>query len=416
MPQSVVITGMGAVTPLGSSLDLYWEGLTAGRSGISRITQFDASDLPCQIAGEVSDFAVENYMERKEARRNSRCAQMGLAAAMQAVKDAGLPETMPDPERAGIVFATAVGGVEKLAEGIEVLRTSGASRLNPFTLPGLIPNLAAFLISRQFQCLGPNFTITTACAAGTQAVGEGAELIRRGVVDICIVGGTEAQIRDYTIAGFCAMGALPTSFNDAPEKASRPFDKRREGFLFSEGAGALVLESRQHAEARGARIYAEIIGHASSFDGYHVAAPHPEGIGAKNAMRWALHDAGIRPDQLDHINTHGTSTPINDPLETRSIKQVFGEHAYKMAINSTKSMIGHPMGAAGALETIACALSLYHGIIPPTINLEDPDPECDLNYTPDKAVKRTIRTAMSNSFGLGGQNACVVLKKNNAEL
>lgn len=416
MPQSIVITGLGAISPLGSSLDLYWDGLLAGRSGISRITQFDASDLPCQIAGEVPDFTVEDYMERKEARRNSRCAQMGLAAAMQAVKDAGLPDTMPDPERAGIVFATAVGGVEKLAEGIEVLRTAGPSRLNPFMLPGTIPNLAAFLISRQFQCIGPNFTITTACAAGTQAVGEGVELIRRGAADICIVGGTEAQIRDYTIAGFCAMGALPTNFNDEPEKASRPFDKRREGFLFSEGAGALVLETRQHAEARGARIYAEIIGHASSFDGYHVAAPHPDGTGAKNAMRWALRDAGLRPDQLDHINTHGTSTPINDPLETRSIKQVFGEHAYKIAVNSTKSMIGHPMGAAGALEAIACALTLYHDIVPPTVNLEDPDPECDLNYTPNHAVKQVVRTAMSNSFGLGGQNACIVLKKNGVEL
>lgn len=406
----VVITGLGAVTPLGSSIPLLWEGLLGGRSGIRRITQFDASEMPCQIAGEIPDFEPEQYMERKEARRIPRCGQIALAAAMQAVADAGLPETMPDPERSSVVFGTAIGGVDKVDEGMQVLRTQGVSKVNPFILPSGIPNLPAFLIARQFQCLGPNSTIATACATGTQTVGEAAELIRRGAADVVVTGGTEALIRDFAIGGFSSMRALPVNFNEHPEAASRPFDAKREGFLFSEGAGVMVLERLEHALARGARIYAEFAGHASSTDGYHVAAPDPEAKGPIRAMRWALQDAGMLPEDVDYINAHGTSTPLNDPTETRAIKAVFGEHAYNLAISSTKSMLGHAMGASGTLEAIACALTLREGVIAPTINYEYPDPECDLDYVPNQARRQAVKVTLSNSFGLGGQNACVVLK------
>jgi beta-ketoacyl-acyl-carrier-protein synthase II len=407
----VVITGLGAITALGSSIPLYWGGLTSGRSGVRRITQFDASGLPCQIAGEIPDFEPGDYMDRKEARRVARSAQIGLAAAIQAVKDAGLPDTMPDGERSGVVFGTAMGGVERVDEGLQNLRTQGHERMNPFSVSAGIPNLASFLVARQFQCLGPNSTIVTACATGTQAVGEGAEFIRRGIADMVIVGGTEALIRDFAIAGFGAMRALPTSFNDHPEAASRPFDARREGFIFSEGAASMVLESLEHATARGARIYAEFGGHASSADAYHVAAPDPESAGQIRVMRWALQDAGLLPEAISYINAHGTSTPLNDASETRAIKTIFGEHAYRLAVSSTKSMVGHAMGASGMLEAIVCALAIHHQLIPPTINYENPDPECDLDYTPNVARPALVEATLSNSFGLGGQNATVILKR-----
>jgi beta-ketoacyl-acyl-carrier-protein synthase II len=407
----VVITGLGAVTPLGSSINLFWEGLLQGRSGIRRITQFDASDYPCQIAGEIPDFVSEDYIERKEARRMARSAQIALAAATQAFTDSGLGDIMPEPERAGVVFGTTIGGVERLEEGINVLHAEGVNRVSPFTIPTAIPNYPAFLIAKQFQCLGVNNTISTACATGTQAVGEAGEVIRRGSADVVITGGTEAQVRDFAIGGFCAMRALAVNYNDRPECASRPFDLKREGFIFSEGAGALVLESLEHALQRKARIYGEVAGHASSADGYHMAAPHPDAIGPIRSMRWALADAGIAPENVDYINAHGTSTPLNDEMETRAIKTVFGEHAYRMAISSTKSMIGHAMGASGALEAIACALTIYHGWIPPTINYEYPDPQCDLDYVPNRKRQQIVDVTLSNSFGLGGQNACLVLKR-----
>lgn len=407
----VVITGIGAISPLGSTIGALWNGCLNGQSGIRRITQFDASDFPCQIAGEIPDFEVENYIERKEARRLPRSTQIAFAAAVQAVADARLPENMPDPERASVVFGTAMGGVERVDEGIQALRTAGVDRVNPFTIPSVIPNLSSFLIARQFRCLGPNSTIVTACATGTQAVGEAAELIRRNAADIVITGGTESLIKDFSFAGFSAMRALPVNYNNSPEAASRPFDAKREGFIFSEGAGALVLESLEHAQNRGAPIYAEVIGQASSSDGYHVAIPDPMALGASRAIRWALQDAGIRPEEVDYINAHGTSTPLNDAHETNAIKLVFGEHANKLAISSTKSMLGHAMGASGALEAIICALVIFNHQIPPTINYEFPDPECDLDYVPNKTRKQSVNIALSNSFGLGGQNACLVLKK-----
>jgi len=409
--QRVVITGMGAITPLGSSIDLFWKGLINGVSGVRKITQFDASALPCQIAGEIPDFDPNEYLDRKEARRLPRSAQIALASAIQAVKDAGLPDTMPDKERSAVVYGTALGGIDQMVDGIILLRTQGVSRGNPFTLPFAIPNLSSFLIARQFQCLGVNSTIVTACATGTQTIGEAAELIWRGKADVVITGGTEALIEDYSIAGFCAMRALPINFNDNPEAASRPFDADREGFIMSEGAGSLVVESLEHALNRGAHIYAEIIGQSSTSDAFHIAQPDPDASGSIRAMRWALEDAGLPPTEIDYINAHGTSTPLNDSTETKAIKAVFGDHAYKLAVSSTKSMIGHAMGASGTLEAIASALTIVHGIIHPTINYSTPDPDCDLDYVPNHARKQAVRVTLSNSFGLGGQNACLILKK-----
>jgi 3-oxoacyl-[acyl-carrier-protein] synthase II len=407
----VVITGLGAISPLGASLEQYWAGLVQGHSGIRRITHFDASNLACQIAGEIPDFDVEKYMVRKEARRSARATQLALASAIQAVEDAGLPEQMPEPERAGVLFGTAVGGGDKISEGIATLLTSGPGKVSPFMLPVGIPNVSAFLIAQRFQCLGPNNTLSTACATGTQAIGEAAELIRRGAADVVITGGTEALVTDWAIASFCAMHALPVHYNDQPEKASRPFDAKREGFVLSEGAASLVLESEQHAKARTAKVYAEVAGHSSSSDAYHFAAPEPDGLGPVRAMRWALEDAELPPQAVDYINAHGSSTLLNDAVETKAIKRLFGEHAYKLAVSSTKSMIGHPMGAAGALEALACILAIQKGWIPPTINYEIPDPECDLDYVPNQARQAEVNVTLSNSFGLGGQNACLVLKK-----
>ena len=407
----VVITGMGAITPLGNSTQEFWQGLLAGRSGVRRITQFDASRLPCQIAGEIPDFHPEDYMDRKVARRISRCAQIALAAAQEAVRDAGLPDSMPDPERAGVAMGTGFGGIDVIQDNLEVYREKGFERVNPFALPASILNLPAFVISQLFRCLGPSVTITTACATSTQSIGEGVELIRRGVVDLVISGGTEAVVRDIAIAGFSNMRALPVNYNDRPAQASRPFDLDREGFVFSEGTGVFVLERSDHALGRGARIYCEVAGHAASSDGYHVAIPEPEAAGSIRCMRWALRDAGLNPDEIEYINAHGTGTPINDPLETRAIKTVFGEHAFRIPVSSTKSMVGHAMGAAGALEAIACAQTIATGWIHPTINLDQPDPECDLDYVPHQARQAEVNAALSNSFGLGGQNACLVFKR-----
>lgn len=407
----VVITGMGAITPIGSTIDTFWNGLINGVSGIRKITQFDASELPCQIAGEIPDFDPELYIERREVRRFPRSAQIGLASAVQAVNDAGFSEVMPDPERSGVVYGTALGGIDQFDRGIITLRTLGLNKVSPFTIPFGIPNLSAFLIAKRFQCLGPNSTIATACATGTQTIGEATELIRHGKADVVIAGGTESIISDYSVAGFCVMKAIPFNYNEEPQKASRPFDANREGFVISEGAGSVVVENLEYALKRGAHIYAELLGYSSTSEAFHIAQPDPEARGPIRAMRWALEDAGIPPTRIDYINAHGTSTPLNDPNETRAIKNVFGDHAYKLAISSSKSMIGHAMGAAGTLEAIACVKTLLHGIIHPTINYTTPDPECDLDYVPNQARNQNVHYALSNSFGLGGQNACLVLKK-----
>lgn len=407
----VVITGLGAVSPLGLTAAALWDGLLAGRSGIARITQFDPAALPCQIAGEVKDFDPKNYIDGREARRMARCAQFAVAAAREALADAGLPDRFAEPDRAAVLIGTGIGGVEKVEEMLGVHRQRGYDKINPFLLPNALCNLPAHHISKTFQTLGPLNTVVTACAAGTQAVGEGAELIRRGRADVVIAGGVEAAIHDYLIGGFCAMRALPTAYNDRPEQASRPFDRDRSGFVYAEGCGILILEDLEHARQRGARIYAEVLGHASSSDAYDVAKPDPTGNGAIRAMRWALADAGLTPEQVGYINAHGTGTAINDAGETQAIKQVFGEQAYAIPISSTKSMIGHTLGGAGALEAIVCALTLQHGVIHPTINYTTPDPECDLDYVPNVARPADVQVTLSNSFGLGGQNACLVLGK-----
>jgi beta-ketoacyl-acyl-carrier-protein synthase II len=406
----VVITGMGVVTPLGSGLEKFWQALLAGKSGIRKITQFDASDLPCRIAGEIPDFRPEDHMPAKEARRMSRASQISLVAFQEAVDDSGLPTPFPEPERLGVSMGTAIGGLEKAFEGYANYLEHGLGRVSPFAVPASVPNMPTFHISDRFGALGPNRTLVTACATGTQSVGEGADLIRWGAADVVLAGGVEALIREFTLVGFAAMRALPTNYNEDPERASRPFDARREGFVFSEGAAALVLESLESAQSRGAHIYAEIAGHASSSDAFHVAAPDPSGAGALRTMKRALADAGVAPAEVQYINAHGTSTPANDAVETLAIKLLFGEGAYSIPISSTKSMIGHPMGASGAIEAVVCALTLDRGMIHPTINLEEPDPECDLDYVPGVARAAKVKVALSNSFGLGGQNACLVLR------
>ncbi len=411
--ERVVITGMGTINPLGSTVRQYWDGLLAGKSGIGPITQFDASEMPCRIAGEVRDFDPHDYLDRKEARRVPRSTQFAVAAAANALNDAGLKWPLHDPERVGVMLGTAIGGVDRLVTVNDTIQERGYSRVNPFHLPSGIPNLPASQIAKEFHCLGPNNTTVTACAAGTQAVGEGAEIIRRGAADIIISGGTEAIVLALTIGAFSVMRALPVNYNENPELASRPFDINREGFVLSEGAAVLILESLEHAMARGAKIYAEVAGHASSSDAFHLTALNPDGLGPSRAMKWALKDANVAPEKIDYINAHGTSTAINDSTETTAIKYVFGEHAYDIPVSSTKSMMGHAMGASGALEAVACVMALTEKMIPPTINYETPDPECDLNYVPNHAIQKDVNIALSNSFGLGGQNACLVLSSMN---
>jgi beta-ketoacyl-acyl-carrier-protein synthase II len=407
----VVITGLGVITSLGSDLEQFWASLLAGKSGVRPITLFDASGLPCQIAGEIPDFVAEEHIPGKQARRMARTTQIGLAAVQFAVTDSGLEVPLTNPERVGVSFGTAIGGLDHAFMNMEKFKNSGLARVNPFAIPASIPNMASFHVAVKYNAVGPNKTIVTACATGTQAVGEGSDFIRHGKADIVLAGGTEALIQDFTLAGFASMRALPTNYNDDPASASRPFDAKREGFVFSEGAAALVLESLESAKARNAHIYAEVAGHASSSDAYHVAAPDPSGNGAVRTMRWALEDAGAQPEEVEYINAHGTSTPVNDATETLAIKKLFGEHAYNIPISSTKSMIGHAMGASGAIEAAVSALTIERSVIHPTINYEHPDPDCDLDYVTEGARDQSVNLALSNSFGLGGQNACLVLKR-----
>ncbi|NOX62874.1 MAG: beta-ketoacyl-ACP synthase II [Chloroflexi bacterium] len=406
----VVITGMGAITPVGHDVEESWEHLLAGQSGIDYVTLFDASPYPTRIAAEVKDWDPTRYLPRKEARRMARCSQMALGAAHQALDDAGLPTGEDLGERAAVVIGTGLGGFEIYQDTLMESFKRGAFRVRPMAAVGGLPNMPAFHISQRFGAQGPLNTVVTACAAGTQAIGEGVELIRSGAADIVLAGGVEALIGHMFFAGFTSMKAISTS-NDPPQKASRPFDRTRDGFVIGEGAAVFVLEELEHALARGARIYAEVLGHSASADAFHVAAPEPEGRGAQRAMRWALLDAGVEPDEVDYINAHGTSTPLNDKTETYAIKQVFGEHAYELAVNSTKSMIGHAFGGAGAIEAIAVTKSVQEDRLHPTINLEHPDPECDLDYVPEGARETEVNVALSNSFGLGGQNACLVIGK-----
>ncbi len=406
----VVVTGMGAMTPLGLTLEETWKGLLAGRSGVGPITQFDASGLPVRIAGELKGFDPRQYINFKEARRMARCSQVAVATAQAALADAGLGLPLADEERVGVLIGCGVGGLGRAIEGVDTYRARGLARVSPFIVPSSLVNMPSHHVSCWAGAKGPISTVVAACATGTQAVGEAAEIIRRGAADVVICGGVEALIHFTPIAGFCAMRVLSTR-NDEPERASRPFDAERDGFVYSEGGAIFVLEALEHAQVRGARIRAEALGYASSSDAFHVARPDPEGGGAIRAMRWALADAGLTPADVGYINAHAPATVINDPIETRAIKQVFGQRAYDIPISSTKSMIGHAMGGAGAIEAAACVLTIEQGVIHPTINLETPDPECDLDYVPEGARRADVRVALSNSFGLGGQNACLVLGK-----
>jgi len=406
----VVITGMGAITAVGRNVEETWRNLLAGQSGIDYVTLFDASPYPSRIAAEVKDWDPTLYLPRKDARRMARCSQFAVGAAQQALDDAGLPTDRPLGERVGTIIGTGLGGFEIYQNTLESSIKRGNFRVRPTAAVGGLPNMPAFHISQIFGAQGPLSTIVTACAAGTQAIGEGVELIRRGVSDKVLAGGVEALIGDMFFASFSSMKAISTR-NDPPQAASRPFDATRDGFIIGEGAAVFVLESLESALARGARIHAEILGHSASADAFHVAAPEPNGLGAQRAMRWAIEDAGVKPEDIDYINAHGTSTLLNDKVETYAIKQVFGEHADKLAVNSTKSMIGHSFGGAGAIEAVAVVKTVQEDRLHPTINYENPDPECDLDYVPNEMREQPVDIALSNSFGLGGQNACLVISK-----
>ncbi|AEI44381.1 beta-ketoacyl-ACP synthase II [Paenibacillus mucilaginosus] len=409
MKQRVVITGIGVMSALGKDHETFWNSLLAGKSGISLIESFDVSEYPTRIASEIKDFNAEDYVERKEARKMDRYVQLAVAATKMALKDADLnPKEGVDAERIGVYVGSGIGGLSTWEEQHKILLEKGPKRVSPFFIPMMIANMAAGMISMLTGAKGPNSTAVTACATGTHSIGDAFKAIQYGEADAMICGGAEATISPTGVAGFCAMRAMSTR-NDEPEKASRPFDTDRDGFVMGEGAGILILESLEHAQKRGAKIYAEVIGYGRSGDAYHMTDPDPDG--AARCMAKAVKDAGIEPQAVDYINAHGTSTPVGDRSETTAIKKAFGEHAYKLAVSSTKSMTGHLLGAAGGVEAIVCALALKNGKIPPTINLENQDPECDLDYVPNTAREASLNVAMSNSFGFGGHNATIVLKK-----
>ena len=404
----VVVTGIGAVTPIGAGVESFWDALLAGRSGISPISNIDASTLPVKIAGEIHDFVADEWMSPKEVKRTDRAVHFALAASRMAWQDAGEPSV--DNARTGVMFSTGIGGLGSLLVQHKIFLEKGADRVSPFMVPMLMPNAAAGQVAMAFGFTGPNECITTACAAGAHAVGEGYRVIRDGLADVCVAGGTDATVLGLTVAGFAQMQALSRR-NDDPEHASRPFDRDRDGFVLSEGAGTLVLEEAERAMARGARIYAEFAGYGASADAYHITAPEPEGLGAIQCMQACLEDAGEGPEAVGYINAHGTSTQLNDAAETRAVKKALGEHAYRTAISSTKSMTGHMLGAAGAVEAAVAALVVQRGVIPPTTNYEHADEDCDLDYVPNEARKADVRLALSNSFGFGGQNASVALRR-----
>jgi len=406
----VVVTGLGLISPLGIGTEKTWEGLIAGKSGIGPVTAFDASPFPSRIGGEVKDFDPTAYLDRKEARRMDRFTQFAVVAAKMALEDAGLVITEENADRIGVIVGSGIGGMQTLEEQCRVYFERGPARVSPFFIPMLISDMAAGQISIATGARGPNSSVVTACASGAHSLADCFYHLQRGSADVMIGGGSEAAITGLSYAGFCAAGTLSTR-NDAPEKASRPFDAKRDGFVMGEGAGILILERLEHAKARGAKIYAEMIGVGLTSDAHHITAPHPEGAGAARAMTVAMREAGIGPEEVDYINAHGTSTELNDKTETMAIKKALGEHAYRVAISSTKSMTGHLLGAAGALEAAITVLAIARGIIPPTINYEYPDPECDLDYVPNQARRANIRVALSNSLGFGGHNACLAFKR-----
>ncbi|MEN6520232.1 MAG: beta-ketoacyl-ACP synthase II [Armatimonadota bacterium] len=406
----VVITGMGVLTPVGLTVEDFWASLVAGKSGAGTITRFDTSNHSSKIAAELKGYDVSNYIDPRDARRMDPFVQYAVSAAKMAVEDSGLTITPENAARVGVVVGSGIGGVHTWEAQHRVLLEKGPNRVSPFFVPMLIANMGSGQISIMFGAKGPNETVVTACTTGTNAVGDAYEIIKRGDADAMITGGAEAAICPLSCAGFCNAQAFTTR-NDEPERASRPFDKERDGFLIGEGAGILVIEELEHAMARGAKIHAEIIGYGMTGDAYHMTSPAPDGEGAARCIQAALDDARIKPEDVSYINAHGTSTEMNDKYETMAIKKVFGDYAYKVPVSSTKSMTGHLLGAAGAIEAVACAQALKEGVIPPTINYEFPDPNCDLDYVPNVARKADLKIAISNSFGFGGHNATIVIKK-----
>ena len=406
----VVVTGIGMISPLGIGNEPTWRGLLEGRSGVGLITKFDPADFACKIAGEVRGFEPEQWIEKKEVKKSDTFIHYAVAAAQMAVDDAGLDTSTCDTERMGVIIGSGIGGLPLIEEMHRKMLERGPSRISPFFIPGLIVNLAAGHISIRFTCKGPSSAPATACATGAHAIGDACRIIQRDEADVMFAGGTEAVITALAVGGFAAMRALSTR-NDEPERASRPWDLNRDGFVMGEGAGVLILEERERAIARGAKIYCELTGYGMSSDAYHITSPSEDGSGMINVMRRALKDAGLQPSDIDYINAHGTSTPLGDKAESLAIKGVFGEHAYKLAVSSTKSMTGHLLGAAGGLEAAISALVVKEGMLPPTINHETPDPDCDLDYVPNQARKQDVRHVLSNSFGFGGTNATLVFSR-----
>ena len=406
----VVVTGLGALTPLGNTADEFWTALTQARSGIGPITRFDASTYPTRIAGEVRNFDPLRYVEKKEARRLDPYLQYAIACAAMAVEDASLDPAKVDGTRFGVLIGSGIGGIQPLLETHKTLLEKGPDRVSPFFIPMMIVNMASGLVSMRFGAKGPNSSVVTACATGNHAIGDAFKIIQRGDADMMLAGGAEAIIIPLTIAGFCAMKAMSPR-NDEPTKASRPFDAERDGFVCGEGGGVVLVEALEHAQRRDARIYGEIVGYGMTGDAHHLTAPDPEGDGAARAMAAALRDGGLEASEVGYINAHGTSTPYNDKFETLAIKRVFGDHARRLAVSSTKSMTGHLLGAAGGVEAIATLLALHNGLLPPTINYETPDPDCDLDYVPNQARKQDVEVALSNAFGFGGTNATLAFRK-----
>jgi 3-oxoacyl-[acyl-carrier-protein] synthase II len=411
MHRRVVITGMGVVTSLGEVVDELWENVCAGKSGIVAVTRFDLSKYPVRFGGECTSFDVTKYgVEVKEARRLDRFGQFGIAAAVSAVNDSGIDFTKEDPYRAGVLIGSGIGGIETLEEQNKILTSQGIRRVSPFTVPRLMVNAASGNVSIRFRIKGPNTAVATACATGANAIGDAMRFIQHDMADMMIAGGSEAALCELGMASFIAARALSTR-NDEPHRASRPWDKDRDGFVMAEGAGVCILEEYEHAKARGARIYAELVGYGMSGDACHITAPDENGAGASMAMKLALRDAKLNPEQVDYINAHGTSTPLGDLAETKAVKGTFGDHAKKVMVSSTKSQMGHLLGASGGVEAVITAMTISRNLIPPTINLDTPDPECDLDFVPHKARDKKVEVAMSNSFGFGGHNASLVMKK-----
>ncbi|MCC7365583.1 MAG: beta-ketoacyl-ACP synthase II [Dehalococcoidia bacterium] len=410
MTPRVVVTGLGMITPLGHNTCDNWAALTEGRSGTGRISLFDPTGYDSEVAGEVKGFDPTKYMDRKEARRADRFTQFAFVAANEAIKHAGFEINDENGPRVAVVIGTAIGGITTLMQEYDVLRDKGPGRVSPFVVPMMLPDMASGQLSIRLGARGVNYSLVSACASGADSIGEAANMIRRGDADVVLAGGAEASITPIAIAGFCAARALGNDPAD-PEHASRPFDVRRNGFIMAEGSGVLVLESEEHAQARGARILAELAGYGATSDAYHITQPDEKGTGAARAMRMAIDQAGLQPDDIDYVNAHGTSTPLNDRLETLALKKVFGEYAYDVPISSSKSMMGHLLGAAGAVEAAVCVMAIQNGVIPPTANLEVPDPDCDLDYVPKVARSASLEAVMSNSLGFGGHNASLVFKR-----